>query len=171
MNIPGFTGEASFYMTNRHYQTGRHTIDSSAQTDSPVWPALREQEGEVIHVHSCPPGYSDIGGSCWPIPLTEPPVGGGMGGSPSGGGPTDGGGGGGSGEPPRPPKRPPVTDLGNGPSRKQLLNIDFECTGLAFDLQECHKCSGTRLGRRCTCYVCQPSSDLCTQFYDCTGYY
>src|SRR5262249_38712859 len=35
--------------------------------------------GETIPVHSCPPGWADIGGVCWPPPMTEPPSGGGGG--------------------------------------------------------------------------------------------
>jgi len=54
---------------------------------SPLWPAAREQ-GEVIHVHSCAPGWTDIGGTCWPDPLTEPEGGGGEPGLP--GGPDEG---------------------------------------------------------------------------------
>ena len=94
MNMPRFTATVSLYKTNRHYRTSRHTSNPSAQRVSPISPAAREQEGEVIHVHSCPPGYSDIGGSCWPNPLTEPPVGGGGEDLPPGGGPEDGGSGG-----------------------------------------------------------------------------
>jgi hypothetical protein len=173
MTMPAFTAEASLYKTSWHYRTGRHTVNTSPRMLSPVWPALREQEGEIIHVHGCPPGFRDIGGSCWPIPLTEPPIGGGGGGLPSGGGPSDGGGG--SGEPPRPPKpKPGIETLGQGPYRSQLLNVGFECLGGIgpVDIQECHKCSSIpRAGRRCTCYTCQVSSDLCTPFYDCTGQY
>jgi hypothetical protein len=115
MTMPTFTAEASLYQTKGHYQTrsGRHAVNSSAQKISPVYPALRG--GETIHVHSCAPGFTDIGGVCWPNPLTEPPVGagGGGGGPPGGGLPDDGGGGGGGPSVPvhdpgwcRPPYRP-----------------------------------------------------------------
>jgi hypothetical protein len=98
MTVPTFTAEASFYRTYGRYQTsrGRQAANSSAQMLRPIWPALREDEGKVIHLHSCPPGFSDIGGSCWPNPLTEPPGGGGDGWPP--GGPGDGGGGGAGGD-------------------------------------------------------------------------
>jgi hypothetical protein len=89
MNMPALTAEASLYKTNRYYRAGRYTIDSSAQTGSPVWPALREQEGEIIEVHGCPPGWTDYGGTCFPPPVTEPPTGGDD--WPTGDGPTDGG--------------------------------------------------------------------------------
>lgn len=103
MTMPRFSAEASLYETNEHYRTGMQVIKLSVQTINPIRPALREQEGEVIHVHSCPPGFSDIGGSCWPIPLDEPPHDAGVGdGGPRDGGPPDGGGGGGNGD--KPPK-------------------------------------------------------------------
>jgi hypothetical protein len=47
MTMPAFTANASLYKTNRHYRAGRYTIDSPAQTGSPVWPALREQAQEA----------------------------------------------------------------------------------------------------------------------------
>src|SRR6266540_1463718 len=51
MAMPAFTAESSLYKTNGHYWTGRHAVNSSAPMVSPVWPAVREQEGEVT-----PPG-------------------------------------------------------------------------------------------------------------------
>jgi hypothetical protein len=89
MNMPTFTAEASLYQTTRHYRAGRYTIDSSAQTVGPIWPAAREQEGEVIDV------CKDDPSKCWPPPLTEPPIIWGGGDGPPGGGPDDGGPGGG----------------------------------------------------------------------------
>jgi hypothetical protein len=87
MRIPEFTAEVSLYGTNGHYRTA---IASSATTCSIRPAATRGQEGEVINVHSCPPGFGDIGGSCWPNPLTEPTSGGdGEDGVPTGGGPPD----------------------------------------------------------------------------------
>jgi hypothetical protein len=77
MTIPTFTAEASLYKTSRHYRAARPAVSLSAQKVSPVYPALRG--GETIHVHSCPVGWTDWGGTCYP-PLTEPPVGGGGGG-------------------------------------------------------------------------------------------
>jgi hypothetical protein len=96
MTMPRFAAEASLYKTSGHYRTGGH-INSSAQTGSRVWPAVREQGGEVIDV------CEDDPSKCWPPPLTEPPVGGGDG-WPPGGGPTDPGfgPGGGGGTPPGP---------------------------------------------------------------------
>lgn len=92
MSIPGFTAEASLYQTNGHYQTGVHANNIPAQTIGAIYPA----RDEVIEVHSCAPGWIDIGGSCWPAPLTEPSssgsAGGGMPGS--GGGGSEGGSGG-----------------------------------------------------------------------------
>lgn len=64
MTMPRFTAEASLYETNGHYRTSMQVIRLSVQTINPIRPALREQEGEVIHVHSCSPGFSDIGGAC-----------------------------------------------------------------------------------------------------------
>jgi hypothetical protein len=92
MNMPTFTAEASLYKTSGHYRIhrARHPVSSSAQMISPVSPALF-QRPETVEVHSCPVGWSDFGGTCYP-PLTEPPVGGGGGGDmPPGGGPDNGG--------------------------------------------------------------------------------
>jgi hypothetical protein len=102
MNIPRFTAEAALYKTSAHYRTfgGRKSVDSSSRTGSQIRAALMEEDGGVIHVHSCAPGYTEIGGVCWQNPLTEPPVGGDD--WPPGGGPSDvppdGGGGGGGGD-------------------------------------------------------------------------
>ena len=95
MSMPTFTAEASLYKTSGHYRIhrARQAVSSSAQMISPVSPALF-QRPETVEVHSCPVGWSDFGGTCYP-PLTEPPVGGGGGGDmPPGGGPEDGGPGG-----------------------------------------------------------------------------
>jgi hypothetical protein len=90
MNIPRFTAEASLNRTRGHYRTGRNRgAILTARMISPIYPA-REME-EDIHIHSCAPGWTDIGGTCWPNPLTEPS------GSTSGGGgsmPSEPGGGG-----------------------------------------------------------------------------
>lgn len=90
MNMPSFTAEHTLYRTSSNYRTGIHLPTSPMRV---VYPAR-----EVIQVHSCPPGWSDIGGSCWPNTLTEPTGGGGgepsgvgeigVGGGPSGGGET-----------------------------------------------------------------------------------
>jgi hypothetical protein len=90
MTIPAFTAEASLYKASGHNRTARYTVGPNARIN-PVRPAVREQEGEVINVHSCPPG-TDYGGTCFPPPSTEPPVdGGGADGWPPEG-PSDGGG-------------------------------------------------------------------------------
>lgn len=101
MGMPQFTAEAGLYQTSEHYRTGWHTVDPPAQTLSAIRPAMREQEGEVIHVHGCAPGWTDYGGICFPPPVTEPPTGGAGDDWPTGGGPTDGGYGGGGGTPPK----------------------------------------------------------------------
>lgn len=93
MMMPRFTGESSLYQTSRYYRTGVQENNRSASSVRAVYPAM-EMEEEVINVHGCPPGWSDIGGSCWPNPLTEPSEsgsGGGMPGEPSGGGSGGGG--------------------------------------------------------------------------------
>ena len=96
MKIPGFTADASLYRTNGHYLAGRkrHAIHLPARMIETIRPA----RDEVIEVHSCPPGWTDIGGTCWPNPLTESSssgsAGGGMpgsGGGGSGGGASGGG--------------------------------------------------------------------------------
>lgn len=99
MTIPGFTAETAFYRRNQHYRSARQAIYSLAQMNRPIHPMLDRPEvppvievpGEEIPVHSCPPGWSDIGGSCWPDSLTEP---GGSGGRDSGGSDEVGGSGG-----------------------------------------------------------------------------
>jgi hypothetical protein len=100
MNMPQFTAETSLYTTSRHYRTGVQTNELPAQAFGAFYPAM-EMEEEVINVHGCAPGWTDIGGTCWPNPLTEPPGtgsggGGGLPGEPGGGG--SGGGGGGLGD-------------------------------------------------------------------------
>jgi hypothetical protein len=41
MNVPGFTAETSLYKTGRHYQTGRHTINSTVGMVTPALPPCR----------------------------------------------------------------------------------------------------------------------------------
>lgn len=121
MNLPRFTAEASLYQTNGHYQTGRQAIKLPTETIRAIYPAV-----EVIEIHSCPPGYTDIGGSCWPDPLTEPSGGGGGStpGVPSGGPGEDRPGGGGG----RPPKR--VAERPKTPKKSKIgpHNFDDNCT-------------------------------------------
>jgi hypothetical protein len=81
MNMPRFTAEASLYWSNRHYRTGRNALPFTRPMISPIYPSIGKGElgtepgepGEVIRVHGCAPGWTDIGGSCWPDPITEPP--------------------------------------------------------------------------------------------------
>jgi hypothetical protein len=91
MTMPRFTAEASLYQTRGQYQTGVQADKFQTITNGPLYPA-REMEEEVIIVHGCAPGWTDIGGTCWPDPLTEP-----LGGGTGGGMPGSGGGGSGSG--------------------------------------------------------------------------
>jgi hypothetical protein len=165
MNMPGFTGDASLYRTKRHYLTGRNrqAIHLPAPTIETIHPAREE----VIEVHSCPPGYNDWGGTCYPV-LTEPPWGGG-GGGPGTSGESSGdkppsGGGGGSPAPIPTPTRPPrnyhPTPFGKchvrGTIDKGLYLYDpakgnWEC---------CRQATG---GTGLTCVVCEENSvgNLC----------
>jgi hypothetical protein len=91
MTMPQFTAEASLYRTRGQYRTGVQANKLPTKTVGPIYPA-REME-EEIHVHSCAPGWTDIGGTCWPNPLTESS----SSGSAGGGMPGSGGGGSGGG--------------------------------------------------------------------------
>jgi hypothetical protein len=147
--MPQFTAEASLYRAGRHYRTCRSLGDirSPSPTTRVVHPA-REMEEEVIHVHSCAPGWIDIGGSCWPAPLTEPSSGGTGGGSglPSGGGGSGGGGGGmGPGVPAteteeRPICRPP---LQQNPDYNPT--ICQECVGVCDSTYPLTPCEGSKV--------------------------
>lgn len=96
MTMPEFSAEASLYQTSRHYRAGVQANKLPAQAIGAFYPA-REMEEEVINVHGCAPGFTDIGGTCWPDPLTEPSGSGSAGGGTSGGASGGGSGGGGSG--------------------------------------------------------------------------
>jgi hypothetical protein len=99
MNMPRFAAEASLYKTSGQYRTGRYVTHPSARIASPIYPALRAGDGEVINVHSCLPGYALWeSGDQWGCTLVEPPTGGGDDGVPTGGYDGPGGGGGGGGE-------------------------------------------------------------------------
>jgi hypothetical protein len=114
MEMPKFSAAASLYVSSGRYRTGGHAPSLFGPMNR-LRPALERGEvppitvpGENIPIHSCPPGWTDLGGTCWPNPMTEPPSGGGNGsgtpgfpGEPSGGGPPGPGGG-----PPKPPKPP-----------------------------------------------------------------
>jgi hypothetical protein len=67
--MPTFTAEASLYQTGGHYRTGQPATTSTPPLIGPIHPALMAEE--VIYVQGCPPGWQDIGGSCWPPPLSE----------------------------------------------------------------------------------------------------
>jgi hypothetical protein len=88
MTMPRFTAEAGLYKRSGHYRTSRQAINLSAEMIGTIHPAR-----EVIEIHSCPPGWTDYGGTCWPNPLTEPS----SSGSAGGGMPGSGGGGSGGG--------------------------------------------------------------------------
>jgi hypothetical protein len=166
MKIPAFTAEASLYKTSGHYRTGRHMVTPTAQTVGLISPAAREQEGEVIHIHSCPPGWTDYGGTCFPPPVTEPPVGGGGGeGTPPGGGPDDDGpGGGGDGEP-YGTKKPPKGTHQCGFSENSWRN-HFQASECVLDNQTAKK------GERYRLYCGQDDKIYCCHIdrknnYDC----
>lgn len=117
MNIPGFTAEDSLYRTNSQYRTDRQIIYSSLLTVSSINPAVIRGEvpidvpgEEIIPVHSCAPGWIDIGGSCWPIPLTELSSGGSSGAPVGGSAGSRPGGGVGGGKPPKVKPKKPQTD-------------------------------------------------------------
>lgn len=95
MAMPQFTAESSLYKTRERYRTSVQVNESRAKAIGQVDPAM-----EVIEIHGCPPGWSDIGGSCWPDSLTEPQgSGSASGGMPEAGeGGSDGGGSGGLGD-------------------------------------------------------------------------
>ena len=101
MNMPRFTAEAALYPTTGHYQTGRYAITLPTPMISGIYPA----RDEVIEVHSCAPGWTDYGGTCFPDPLTEPSSGSGTPDVPGGGGAGTGT----SGGPAKPPKPEPQT--------------------------------------------------------------
>jgi hypothetical protein len=75
MNMPRFTAEASLSRVSGHYRSSRNAFNASAQITSGIYTSLMGEE--VIHIHSCAPGWTDIGGVCFPPPLTEPSGGGG----------------------------------------------------------------------------------------------
>jgi len=80
MNMPAFTAEASLYQTTGYYRTTENAVSLSAQEANGIYSAMVGEE--TIEIHSCAPGWTDIGGRCWPNPLTEP-TGGGGGNTPS----------------------------------------------------------------------------------------
>lgn len=45
MNTPGFSAEASLYQAHRHYQAGRHPVESIGQMIIPAIPACRNCDG------------------------------------------------------------------------------------------------------------------------------
>lgn len=92
MTMPQFTAEAAMYNTRERYSTTVQMNELRAKAPGLIYPA----RDEVIEIHGCLPGWSDIGGSCWPNPLTEPTWGGSAGGGMPGAG-EGGSGGGGSG--------------------------------------------------------------------------
>jgi hypothetical protein len=75
MNMPRFTAEASLSRVSGHYRSSRNAFNASAQITSGLYAAMIG--GEVVNVHSCLPGWTDVAGVCFPPPLTEPTGGGG----------------------------------------------------------------------------------------------
>ena len=70
MTMPQIYRRGLTLQDQRQYRTGVHVNKLPTKTIGPIYPA-REME-EEIHVHSCPPGWTDYGGTCFPDPLTEP---------------------------------------------------------------------------------------------------
>ena len=151
-NMPGFTAGDSLYKMSGHYRTGRPAITLPTPIISEIYPAR-----EVIEVHSCPPGWTDYGGTCFPDPLTEPSSGGGGGGGMPGGG--DGGPGGGGGPPgPMPtPTRPPTkyhpTPFGKCHVRGGTIDKGLYLYDPAKGNWEC--CREATGGSGLTCVVCE----------------
>jgi hypothetical protein len=123
MNLPRFSAEASLYQANGHYQTPRQSISLPTQMIGTIHLSMEPIEwpggGEVIPIQGgCAPGWTDIGGTCWPNPLTEPSAGdGGTPGGPFGEGPRDGGGGGGG----------SGSESGSGSPRPHPKKMKCEC--------------------------------------------
>jgi hypothetical protein len=72
MAMPQFTAEAVLYQTSRHYGTGLHTVNPSAQTASPIWPATMKGEdggpgggGTPPKPRKLPPPKGSHGCSAW----------------------------------------------------------------------------------------------------------
>jgi hypothetical protein len=111
MSMLSFTAEAALYKASRHYRTGRQALYLPRRTNSM---RLALDEGEVIVIKDCPPGWLKLGeGVC----IRDPSLPGGGGlppgtpEEPSGEGPH--GPGGGPPKPPKPPKppRPPKQEF------------------------------------------------------------
>lgn len=163
MNMPRFTAEAVLYKTSGHYRTGRQAINLSAEMIRPIHPAR-----EVIEIHSCPPGWSDIGGTCWPDPLMEPGGGSSEPGTPgvpgeTGEGGRPGGGGGNGGVPLD--KDAPIPELGNCSARQIQSKAATPCQkkieeDLMNNVKNRHyfECTGKRRGR-----VQHPKMQCCQQ--------
>ncbi len=61
MNVPTFTAECSLYKTSGHYQTSRNAIKLARHTGDTIDPALGISDEGPIEVHSCRPGFVQIG--------------------------------------------------------------------------------------------------------------
>jgi hypothetical protein len=161
MYAPGFTAEASLYETSGRYQSGKHAINSYTQSISSI------RAAEVIRVHSCPPGWSEIDDSCWPDPLEES-GGSGTGGGGGGGGPhedPDGGGGaGGGGNGGGGPHDP---DGGGGEPTSVPPEIVAECTqvGGKYGKKYCGGPHGPSACKTCAQVICQQRK--CEETGDC----
>lgn len=147
MNLPKFTAEASMYATNGYYRNNRQ-IHSPTQLNGLIHPA------EIIEVHGCPPGWSDIGGTCWPDPLTEPSGGGGSTGIP--GVPSDGdgkGGGGGTSSKPTPRPKPTAEEVAKAKEKAKAIR---RCKAI---------CEATRTVDKRACAL-DPHPDICRSIAD-----
>ena len=60
--------------------------------------------------------------------------------------------------------------FGSGPRRNQLPDW-FTCSGTSIDIDTCHSCFNTQVGRMCVCYDCDRGSGECTPGYMCTDIY
>ena len=146
MTMPRFTAGASLYKASGHYQTGRQAITLPTQMISVIYPA------EIIEVHSCPPGWTDFGGTCFPDPLTEP-SGGGGGGLGTPGVPFEGGDGGGGGK-------------GGGTSPKPRPTPEEKAR--AREIGRCKaRCEGTWTAEQLTCAF-DEHPDICRSISDNT---
>ena len=169
MKQPLFTAERSLYKTRRAFHSGRRAADVSALGRSVLSPAATniETPGEVIVIHGEAPGSGWGMPSGWGAGGWDGPHGSSI--------PTGSGGGevGGRGGTQPPPRKPPLTTLGQGPKYSSIRSF-FRCESSGADLAECRSCdyvgpAGGSKQYSCVCYTCQPSSDLCTTFYDCTA--
>jgi hypothetical protein len=161
-DVPDFTAQASLYRSSGHYRTGRHARNLPRRTNSL---RLALDEGEVIVVRDCRPGFIKLGeGVC----VRDPSLPGGGGAPP---GPPDEPGaepppppGGGPGEPPEPV--PHGTKPKNFNPKKDAkchstypIKIDDGTYGL-YSEPDIWACCVTR-GGSFACNVCEGKKHTC----------